>query len=314
MNIRSELQYAFHPHKSWKFWLGLYTTIILALVCVLLVMADHIRTRISPIGEVTLNTNYSTYVVGQPITYSLTNNYNSTIDMITQCPAEPLAIYKQTKSGWMRLHANADKNSCSTQQRRVIVPSHSVATSNLSPWQSMFSAIGTYRLVALVDGSRTLSYVDFEVITTPATIIHQIILPAPSGTITSQTTVQTHTPEQKTPNAPSSNSSAPSSITKPNPTSTRSPQTITLNVNSSGNYMTSSLTIYSGDSIKFVYSPPINNEVRTSFTALSPTTTSLASVTVDSEFTTRTVVYTAAGTWKFRADDHNGNTGTLTVN
>lgn len=86
------------------------------------------------------------------------------------------------------------------------------------------------------------------------------------------------------------------------------PTTYTVNVTSAGNYSPTSLTLNSGDSIKFVYTPPISNEVVTRFT---PST--ISSLTLDSEFTNRTKVFSSPGTWTFKADNHNGNTGTVTV-
>jgi plastocyanin len=39
-----------------------------------------------------------------------------------------------------------------------------------------------------------------------------------------------------------------------------------------------------------------------------------ASVTVDKDITTRTVTFTNVGSYTFKAQDHSGNTGTVTVN
>lgn len=86
------------------------------------------------------------------------------------------------------------------------------------------------------------------------------------------------------------------------------PTTYTVNVTSAGNYSPTSLTLNTGDSIKFVYTPPISSEVVTRFT---PST--ISSLTLDAEFTTRTKVFSSAGTWTFKAENHNGNTGTVTV-
>jgi cysteine-rich repeat protein len=102
--------------------------------------------------------------------------------------------------------------------------------------------------------------------------------------------------------------SAARSVTATFAVSSSNPVTYTVNVTSAGNYSLTSLTLNVGDSIKFVYTPPISGEVVTRFT---PSTVS--SVTLDSEFTNRTRTFTAVGTWTFKAADHNGNTGTVTV-
>ncbi len=86
------------------------------------------------------------------------------------------------------------------------------------------------------------------------------------------------------------------------------PVTYTIHVTSAGNYDITDLTIKTGDSITFIYSPPISGKVKTVFT---PST--ISSITLDSEHTQRTETFNAAGTWTFKAKDHNGNQGTLVV-
>jgi hypothetical protein len=86
------------------------------------------------------------------------------------------------------------------------------------------------------------------------------------------------------------------------------PVTHTINVTSAGNYDTTSISIHVGDSLKFVYTPPYGAEVRTQFTPAG-----ISSVTIDKDITTRTVTISSAGTWTFKAADHNGNQGTLIV-
>lgn len=100
----------------------------------------------------------------------------------------------------------------------------------------------------------------------------------------------------------------PTPTPTPSPTPAANPVTYTLNVTSAGNYSPTTLTLKVGDSIRFTYSGTIQGEVITDFT---PST--ISSVTLDAEFTTRTRVFSTPGTWSFKAKDHNGNTGTLIV-
>ena len=101
---------------------------------------------------------------------------------------------------------------------------------------------------------------------------------------------------------------SPTPSPSPAPTPTSAPITYTLNVNSAGNYSPTSLALKVGDSIKIIYTAPRTAEVITVFTPAPP-----AATTVDADITTRTVVFTTAGTRTFTAKDHNGNTGTVTV-
>ena len=110
--------------------------------------------------------------------------------------------------------------------------------------------------------------------------------------------------------------SSPSGCTGGSPITTQSctytpppetPQTYTVDVNSSGDFSQTSLTLNVGDSIKFVYTNP-GDEVDIRFT---PTT--ISSLKLDGEYTQGTRTFSTAGTWTFKVKDKNGNTGTVAV-
>ena len=87
-----------------------------------------------------------------------------------------------------------------------------------------------------------------------------------------------------------------------------SPKTYTINVNKSGEYDITSLTVSSGDSVTIFYTTPRGDEIKTVFTPSPP-----SSVKVDKDITSKTVTFTVPGTYTFKAKDYHGNTGTIIV-
>ena len=86
------------------------------------------------------------------------------------------------------------------------------------------------------------------------------------------------------------------------------PQTYIVNIDAAGNYTPASLDINASDSVVFVYTAPIGQEVVTRFIP-----TSVFGFTLNHDVTQTTKVFTIAGTWTYKAADHNGNTATIIV-
>jgi plastocyanin len=291
--MKGELSYAQGSRRVRLFWVVFYIALAVVVAFGLYQAANHIRTHTLPVGQVQLSVPYSKYLVGEPITFTIKNNYNSPIYVANQCPAEPLDVYRQEAGVWVRLHDTATLSDCTDEQRQILVPPNAAVNGNFNAWRNLFSRPGKYRVVVFVEHYNALPYQDFEIITKPA--------PAPALAPISTT-------------APNSLSKATSTTqqTSPKPSSTNTGQAYTVHVNSSGIYDNTSLTLNAGDSITFIYSPLGQDEVRTNFTATSAST-SISPITLDHETTSRTITLNNTGTWTFRADDHNGNTGTITV-
>ena len=300
-------------------WSAVYLLIAVGLLVGFFLVADHIQTHTVPVGGITLNTTYSKYALGEPVSFSVTNNYNTTVFITNGCPSEPVAVYRQSGVIWERLHGTASGKDCSGEQRQVGIPASSTVTVSLAPWRGLFTKTGNYRLVAIIDGYSSLPYVDFSIMAPPTGSVaitgttNTTITPKSLEKENSNNNGTTHsTSNNSTGASTSSGTSTPIPATTPAPTS-HVPKTVTLHVTSAGNYDLTSNNLNVGDTLRIVYSPPIGNEVRTHFTAISPNATPMSSITVDSEFTSRSVVVSTAGSWSFHADDHNGNTGVLVV-
>ncbi|MFA5003832.1 MAG: hypothetical protein WC498_00970 [Candidatus Saccharimonadales bacterium] len=307
MSQDGELNRVLDPRRMRIALSAFYITLAVLLFSGLYFVADHIKTRAIPVGGIVLGTTYSQYLLGDPVSFSVTNNYNSKIYITNQCPGEPLAVYRQTNGTWVRLHGTANAEDCQDEQRQVGIPSNSKVTLSLAPWHSLFNQAGKYRLVAIIDGYSSLPYVDFEVVAPPTAITSPT-----NSTILRDFLNSTNSIGEFEANpllAPQT-----SATRTTNPVAKPAAKTITVHVTTAGKYDLNSISLNAGDSIKFVYSAPYGDEVQTVFSAISPTTTGLSSVTLDRENTTRIKTFSTAGRWSFWALDHSGNTVVLTVN
>jgi hypothetical protein len=279
-------------------WSIFYITLFIIIIVILYFIAGQIHTHTQPVGKIYLSTTYSKYVIGEPISFTITNGYNAPIFITNQCPAEPIAVYRQDGNSWKRLHAIADRSTCVNQQTEVKILASSFVMTDLSPWQSLFNQPGNYRLAAVVEGYSSLPYVDIQIITQPVPNIIKKTIVRQQPSTSSQTTINTN-------NTSTNPTPIPSSVPA---------KTYTVHVTSAGNYDLTSITMNVGDILQIIYAAPYGDEVITAFTPVSPTTTTLAAIKVDSERVSRTVTMTAPGTWRYKATNHNGNSGVLTVN
>lgn len=173
-----------HPLRIRIFWACIYLLIIVGFVFGMYAAATRIRTHTLPVGQVQLTTPYSKYLAGETVSFTLKNNYNSPIYIINNCPSEPLEVYKQEGSLWVRQHDQAAISDCHIEQRQVIVPANGVVNGTFAPWHNLFSQPGKYRVVAFVEYYNALPYQELEVIAQPA------------KQTTSPTTVTTYTTKQ----------------------------------------------------------------------------------------------------------------------
>jgi plastocyanin len=289
-------------------WATFYVVFTALVITGLYAAGSHIRTHTLPVGQIELSVPYSTYLVGETVTFTVKNNFNSPIYIANACPAEPLNVYRLENGRWQRTHDTALKKDCPEEDRQIKIPANGSVSSSFAPWHDLFKTPGKYRVVAYVEYYNSLPYQEFEIITAPVSKPPIVItLPGPSvGNTIPLSPQQTSGTVQGSPSTPAGSTG---STPQPNP----NPQAYTIHVNSSGNYDTTNLTAKVGDSLTLVYSAPYGNEVRTRFSPVSPTTAAIASVTVDGEYKSRTITLSAKGTWTFKADDHSGNSGTLTV-
>ncbi len=166
--MRGELRHVLHPRRTIFMWGIFYTALIAAAIVIFLIFASRIRTYSMPAGAIQLNVPYKTYLVGEPITFTLTNNYNSSIYVSNDCPNEPLAVYRQDSAGtWVRIHAKTDLKNCVQKDRQIKVASGKQQSGSYADWPDLFAQPGKYRIVAYVEYFDIAPYQDFEIIAKP---------------------------------------------------------------------------------------------------------------------------------------------------
>ncbi len=163
--MNNELDHLKHPFKLSLFWVVVYILIAGFIIGGANIAANQVRTHTLPTGDVTLSILYSKYVVGESVNFTIKNNYNSSISILNNCPAEPLAVYRQASDGsWIRQHDYASYGACSTEQRQVSVAAGQSVSGNFDPWPNLFVNPGKYRVVAFVEYYNALPYQEFEVV------------------------------------------------------------------------------------------------------------------------------------------------------
>lgn len=191
--MNNELNNVHHPSRLRFFWIAIYCLVIVSIVFVVVIVADQIKTHILPTGQVKLTVPYSKYLVGETVSYTLKNNYNSSVYIINNCPSEPLAVYRLEKDKWIRQHDQASKSECAGENRQVSIAAGDSISGNFAPWHHLFSQPGKYRLVAVVEHYNSLPYQEFEVVaanvSTVSTPIKQqsTAVSVPKSTTTSTT-------------------------------------------------------------------------------------------------------------------------------
>lgn len=178
--MMGELYYIRHPNRIRLLWAFVYTLIVASFVYGAYAVTNHIVTHSVPVGQIQLIVPYSKYLVGEPVTFTLKNNYNSPVYFTNNCPGEPLAVYMQVNGKWVRQHDTASAKDCPSEQRQVSVPANGVVNGTFQAWHNLFSKPGKYMIVAYVDYFNSLPYQEFEVITPPPIKPKPVATPAPA--------------------------------------------------------------------------------------------------------------------------------------
>lgn len=193
--MKGELYHARHPRQTYIRWAIFYVIGLALAVSVFFLVSNRIRTYSIPSGALELSVPYKKYLVGETISFTLRNNYNSTVYVEDECPEEPLMVYQQKGDDWVRIHDKATASSCVGKERRISIAPYSKQSGTFDAWPNLFKNPGTYRIVAHVDYFNAAPYEDFEVIAKPEI---QAATPAPTAsqgtTSTSETTEKTNSP------------------------------------------------------------------------------------------------------------------------
>ncbi|MCA9347022.1 hypothetical protein KC930_00370 [Candidatus Saccharibacteria bacterium] len=204
-----------------------YAILIGGVVYTFYVLGSRIRTRSYPVGSIEISTQYSTYLVGEEIKFTVYNKYNGPIYINNSCPAEPLEVFRSENGKWVHIHDTANKV-CNPNDRTVEVPANGSVTSTFKDWPSLFNKVGKYRIATYVDYYGSIPYYDFEVVAKPPLPEIPVLLPLPQPTYTT------------------SNSTGTSNATSENNESTTQQTTSQTTQNQTSQSTTQTLTVTSG--------------------------------------------------------------------
>lgn len=165
--MKGELLYAYSPVRWRITWTITYAVILLGGILGLYAFSNHIGTHSIPAGSVQLVVPYSKYLVGETISFTVYNHFNSAIYVPNGCPSEPLDVYRWVDGSWLRIHDKAAAAACILESRQVSVPANGSTSGTFAAWPHLFDQPGKYRVVAYVDFYNALPYQDFEVIAKP---------------------------------------------------------------------------------------------------------------------------------------------------
>ena len=138
------------------------------IIAILFVVGTKINTKTVPKGNISVTTPYQTYLLGEEISFTIHNNFNSSIVIKNNCPTEPLDVYRYENDKWVRVHDTADEKACMSNQRTVAIPANGQRDASFSPWPRLFDKAGKYRIVAYVDYYEQLPFAEFEIIEKPS--------------------------------------------------------------------------------------------------------------------------------------------------
>ena len=307
---------AHQRHRFRLAWAVILSLLVVLGAAWLFRAAANIRTHTLPVGNIALNVPYSKYLINEPITFTVKNNYNSPIYLSNECPKEPLNVYRLVGGVWVRLHDTAAVKDCPNEDRQILVPANSSVNGNFASWHNLFNQPGRYRVVAYVEYYSALPYQEFDVIA-PAALFQAAIAPAaltPAAAAAVAAAAIGGVATRPTLRGQASYPGTSTGGNVPPQSSSYVPQNYTVTVNSSGNYTPTRINLHVSDTLTIVYGGTINDEVVTTFSPVAPTTATINAVTVDHDNTSRKITLTSRGTWIFQAPNYNGNSGTLTVN
>lgn len=207
--MSKEIYHRYHPRHSHVRWGIFYLLLTVAIAAAGITWSHSLRTYTLPSGSIELEIPYSTYLVGEPITFQIKNNYNSKIYIPNHCPSEPLAVYRLESDKWKRIHAKTSLKKCPNTERSIEIEAGQIESGNYTNWASLFQKPGTYRIAAMVDYFNSVSYEDFKVIAKPKPGVvaktpttQQTIQPSSSPTTNSSPTTPTTTPTTTIPSLP----------------------------------------------------------------------------------------------------------------
>ena len=141
--------------------------LIALLIWLLNFLGSRIHSRSIPSGSITLSVQYTKYVVGEDVNFTVVNNYNSDIYINNTCPSEPLEVFKYDGTKWQQIHDVIEEKDCKDTDRQISIKSGQSVTGSFARWKNLFKTPGLYRVAAYVNYYSELPFQDFEIVERP---------------------------------------------------------------------------------------------------------------------------------------------------
>lgn len=191
--MSKELDYTLHPKTTYLKWGVIYVLIFSVLAGIFMLIVGRIHTYSIPVGSFQLTVPYAKYQVGDTVTFTLKNNFNSTVYVTDDCPSEPLAVYRFDNSTWVRVHDDVSLINCETKDRQIAIAAGGERTGSFADWKNLFTTPGKYRVVAYVDYFDAMPYQDFEVVAAPAPVVSSTTKTQTNSSTSTTSTITTPT-------------------------------------------------------------------------------------------------------------------------
>lgn len=158
-------------------WSLLYLILVVVFLIAFLTQIMKVNTLQIPSGYLQIVSQKTKYTVGDTVSFSLLNGYNTPIQLYNKCPKPWLHIYQFKNQVWNQISAIANITQCASEPQSLTIAPHKSITENYSLWPKLFNSPGIYRLVVFASNDPTLAYTDFQV------VAKQVILSAPSPVV-----------------------------------------------------------------------------------------------------------------------------------
>ena len=143
---------------------AIFVAILAAILLYLYQQIGSVQLFSLPKGSVELSMPYTKYLQGESIQITVTNNFNTPITILNDCPYEPLAVYKYVSKKWQRIHSLSKTRVCDDDDKTVLIKPNTSVTTSFKEWPDLFSKSGKYRIALQVHYYGYIPYKDFEIV------------------------------------------------------------------------------------------------------------------------------------------------------
>ena len=113
---------------------------------------------------ISIGTDKSLYTVGEDVTVTLSNMTLSDVYVKNNCPYEPLSVYRLENTKWVSLSVSDSASKCAGEPSSYAIPANKSVKTGYHNWPDLFTAPGTYRIVANIESYSQGPSAEFQVV------------------------------------------------------------------------------------------------------------------------------------------------------